>query len=139
MVFSAGNDPNGRGQRAIKAVPATGVITGSAAPPTRPRGSRPAARSTPRSRPHLPASGTAHASRERKPARTPRRRDQSLRPLPLDWRTGLVAAATLCRAVCARARVGSGERQGEVAVADHWALCRTKLRGVIRGRNVVCY
>jgi len=55
-VFSAGNDPNGRGQRAIKAVPATGVITGSAAPPTRPRGSRPAARSTPRSRPHLPAS-----------------------------------------------------------------------------------
>jgi uncharacterized membrane protein YsdA (DUF1294 family)/cold shock CspA family protein len=106
-VFSAGSDPNGRGQRAIKAVPATGVITGSAAPPTRPRGSRPAARSTPRSRPHLPASGTAHASRERKLARTPRRRDQSLRPLPLDWRTGLVAAATLFCLAAASVRFGT--------------------------------
>ena len=80
-VFSAGNDPNGRGQRAIKALPAADALPGSAAPPTRLRGSRPTARSTPRSRPHPAAPGPAHAPRERKPARTPRRRDQTLRPL----------------------------------------------------------
>ncbi|WP_207148041.1 DUF1294 domain-containing protein, partial [Thiohalocapsa halophila] len=59
--------------------------------------------STPRSRPHPAAPGPAHAPRERKPALTPRRRDQTLRPLPLDWRTGLVASATLfCLAAASR-------------------------------------
>jgi cold shock CspA family protein len=82
-VFSAGNDPNGRGQRAIKAVLATGAVAGSALPATPNRGTRPAARPTPRSRPHRAAPGPSRAPREHKPARAQRRRDQSLRPLPL--------------------------------------------------------
>jgi uncharacterized membrane protein YsdA (DUF1294 family)/cold shock CspA family protein len=106
-VFSTGNDPNGRGQRAIKAVPADGAVASSAQPATPPRGSRAAARPAPRSRPHRAAPGPTHPRREQKPARAQRRRDQTLQPLPLDWRTGLVAAATLFCLAAASVRFGT--------------------------------
>jgi cold shock CspA family protein len=105
-VFSAGEDPNGRGLRVIKAVPVR-AGDGAGAP-----GRRRAEATMRAGAPRRPANREPRQpSRSRPPgqsaARPSRRRDQSLRPLPLDWRTGLVAVATLFCLAAAATRFGT--------------------------------
>jgi len=97
-VFSAEADPNGRGLRVVKAVPATdqaGRHPSRTAKVPRHRGepqrARPAAQQ--RSASH----GTHRASErpQRRPKNATARRDQTLVPLTFGWQTWLVASATL--------------------------------------------
>lgn len=92
LVFSAGEDPRGRGQRVIKAV-AAGVSPGTAvqvvaevrAKPVHLRTDRAGGRanSSPRH------GGSVHPMRARRP------RDQTLKPLPLNARSAMVAGLSL--------------------------------------------
>jgi uncharacterized membrane protein YsdA (DUF1294 family)/cold shock CspA family protein len=104
-IFSAGQDAQGRGQRVMKAVPASGN-TGSAAAAV--RGTAGQSR---RNAGSLRRDGgqkkIARDGVQRERPRQPRRRDQTLRPLPLDWRTGIVAAATLFCLAVATVRFGA--------------------------------
>jgi len=109
-VFSAANDPNGRGLRVLKAVPATDQAGGhrnKTAPTSSPRDARrrtgPAARQS-----------SGHSSRQRESERTQRpskrsaaRRDQTLVPLTLGWRTWMVAGAALFCLIGAATTFGS--------------------------------
>jgi uncharacterized membrane protein YsdA (DUF1294 family)/cold shock CspA family protein len=92
LVFSAGDDPRGRGQRVIKAVAAgsQGQTTVQAVPEVR---AKPASVSKER------AGGGADGSRRHvgrvHPARARSTRDQTLRPLPLNAQTAMVAVLSL--------------------------------------------
>ena len=105
-VFSAGADPKGRGLRVIKAVPAGGetavggVSAGAATTPYGQRTARP-------SRPSTGRRAAGHDQRGRPSSGRPRGKDQSLRALPLDFGTALVAAATLFCLAAAGFRFGA--------------------------------
>jgi len=104
-VFTAIADPNGRGDRVAKAVPAQGTAKQTHAPASRIGGESIRALGYP----GQPRGGRPEATREkggrkkggREHARQARRRDQTLRPLALNWRTLVVAAATLTCLVAA--------------------------------------
>lgn len=109
-VFSAANDPNGRGLRVVKAVPATDQAGGHR--------DEPAAVSSPRvdQRRTGPAArqSSGHRARQREPDRTERRskrsaarKDQTLVPLTLGWRTWMVASAALFCLIGAATTFGS--------------------------------
>jgi uncharacterized membrane protein YsdA (DUF1294 family)/cold shock CspA family protein len=98
LVFSAGDDPRGRGQRVIKAVAAgdAGRATAQAAPevrakPAHVRKERPGGGAE-GSRRHV---GRVHPARARSPS------DQTLKPLPLNARTAMVAVLSLVCLVAA--------------------------------------
>lgn len=94
-VFSAATDPNGRGLRVIKAVPATGQARRDAADKAKTPHDQGKQRRT--ARPSSTSRGSRPTSKEPQPRskHARGRRDQTLLPLRLDWRTRLIAGATL--------------------------------------------
>ena len=91
-VFSAAPDPKGRGLRVVKAAPSPGPAAQS--PPRLVSGNRPNHSVGPHGGVNRRGQDSL-GQRSPRAAQPKRRRSQELRALPLDWRTGLVAAATL--------------------------------------------
>ncbi len=104
-VFSAGPDPRGHGLRAHKAVPVQGQDLPLRPPPVAPADG-PTRAVHLRQRIHRQGQNPL-GERPPRNARSRPRRSEQLHPLPLDWRTALVAAATLYCLGAAASRFGT--------------------------------
>lgn len=98
LVFSAGDDPRGRGQRVIKAV-AAGLSSRTAVQTVPEVKAKPAYLRRERGR--VGADGSRRHAGRAPPVRARSTRDQTLKPLPLNAQTAMVAVLSLACLVAA--------------------------------------